>query len=48
MKGGKNMTGFEALLKARKISDRYFRLYKKFIYPTQVYYKLCVKYDLFD
>ena len=42
------MTKFEALQKARKIANRYFKIYKKFIYPTQVYYKLCVKYDLFD
>lgn len=41
------MNRFEALIKARKISARYFNIYKKFIYPTQVYYKLCTKYNLF-
>lgn len=38
---------FEALIKARLISKRYFRIYKKFIYPMSIYYRLCEKYDLY-
>lgn len=38
---------FQALLKAKLIAKRYFRIYKKFIYPTSVYYKLCEKYNLY-
>lgn len=41
------MNRFEAYNKAKLISKKYFKIYKKFIYPMTVYYKLCVKYDLY-
>ena len=41
------MNRFNALIKSRKIAKRYFRIFKKFIYPMTVYYKLCDKYNLY-
>lgn len=41
------MTRFQALLKAKLIAKRYFGIYRKFIYPMSVYYKLCEKYNLY-
>lgn len=37
----------QALKKAREIQRRYINIYKRFIYPIQVYHKLCAKYDLY-
>lgn len=41
------MNRFEAHKKSRVIAKRYFSLFKKFIYPYEVYTRLCIKYDLY-
>lgn len=38
---------FEAYNKAQIMAKRYFKIYKRFIYPTSVYYKLLEKYNLY-
>ena len=40
-------TRAQAYFKAQKIQKRYVSIYKKYIYVTQIYYKLCEKYKLF-
>lgn len=40
-------TRYQAYLKAQKMQKRYINIHKKFIYPIQIYYKLCEKYNLF-
>lgn len=40
-------TRFKAYIKAHKIQKRYINIYKKFIYPMQIFYKLCEKYNLY-